>query len=237
MFDSDIDNFLSQIVGDVKGLFDSKQSFNTPPGQTTPKPGGNVIPSAGGFTAPIHGNWASSGGFDLTSKRPNGRIGHQGVDMRCPIGTPIYPLSDGVVTNVGTDPLGGNVVNVQHGNGVRTYYAHMSTVKVQKGDKVTTNTVLGSVGMTGNAKGTVPHLHFQVWQDGQIQDPAKYFSAPPYTQLSAEEKQQGIWLSPQAKQEAEAFNMQDHLANRRTAFSKDVDKLMKLAHDYYKLAR
>jgi murein DD-endopeptidase MepM/ murein hydrolase activator NlpD len=234
MFDSDVDSFIAQFIGDTKGLFDSKRSFNTPPGQTAQKPGDNAIPSAGGYTAPIHDNWASSGGFDLTSKRPNGRIGHQGVDMRCPIGTPVYPLAPGVVSSVGTDPIGGNVVNVQHANGVRTYYAHLSTAKVQKGDKVTTNTVLGTVGMTGNAKGTVPHLHFQVWKDGQIQDPAKYFSVPAYTNLSAEEKQRGIWLSPQAKQEAEAFNMKDHIANRKTAFSKEVDKLMKLAYEYCK---
>jgi hypothetical protein len=160
-----------------------------------------------------------------------------GVDMRCQAGTPVYPLAPGVVTNVGTDPAGGNVVNVQHANGIRTYYAHLSAARVQKGDKVDANTVIGLVGETGNAKGTVPHLHFQVWQDGQIQDPAHYFEVPAYTNVSPSERI-GDWASEGAKQEAEAFNMQEHVARgRRLAFSRDVDTLVKAAIIYHGLTK
>jgi murein DD-endopeptidase MepM/ murein hydrolase activator NlpD len=140
------------------------------------------------FKAPIHGDWASSGGFtyQTTSSHPKG---HMGVDMRAAMGTPVYPLADGIVSYAGTDPLGGNVVNVQHENGLRTYYAHLSSINVEKGQKVSTNDVLGTVGMSGNAAHTVPHLHFQVWQNGQIQDPANFFSVPAYTDERTDKKQ------------------------------------------------
>lgn len=190
----------------------------------------------GNYQSPIKGEWRSSGGFEPTGQlRPNGRRGHMGVDMRCPAGTPIYPLAPGVVTSVGTDPLGGNVVNVQHANGVRSYYAHCSTVVVHKGDRVDNNTVLGTVGTTGNASNGPAHLHFQVWKDNQIQDPAKYFTVPPYTQMTAEEKRKP-WVSEEARQEAANFNMQEHLAQKRLAFSQTVDSLLKYAIRYSKLA-
>lgn len=185
--------------------------------------------------APIKGSWLSSGGFSLqpTDKRhPNG---HMGVDMRAPAGTPIYPMAPGVVTRVGSSRVGGNTINIRHANGLRTYYAHCSTVKVHEGDRVNNNTVIATVGDSGNAKGTVPHLHFQVWKDNQIQDPAAFFSVPKYVPYDA--KKEKYWLSDQAKQEASAFNMKSHLANRRVAFSENVQKLVKIAEVYRKLSK
>jgi murein DD-endopeptidase MepM/ murein hydrolase activator NlpD len=231
----DFDSYIRGLLNEVEGLFGTKpQSAPTRVSQ-------NPINYPEGYTAPIHGSWASSGGFTYT---PSGSHphGHMGVDMRCQAGTPVYPLTSGVVTNVGTDPMGGNVVNVQHANGIRTYYAHLSVARVQKGDRVTPNTVLGLVGNTGNASHTVPHCHFQVWKDNQIQDPANYFHIPPYTNLSAEERQQPKWVSEQAKQEALAFNMQEHVAQgrvagNRVAFSTNADKLLVLSHQYYKLTK
>lgn len=228
---SEIDNLVDELVQ----MFGGGQ---TVPAQqpSTPVASGNLISSPRNYTAPIHGEWKSSGGFTY---QPNAThpTGHMGVDMRAPAGTPVYPLAGGVVSNVGTDPKGGNVINVDHGNGIKTYYAHLSTVKVQKGDKVTINTELGTVGNTGNASHTFPHLHFQVWDNGAIQDPAKFFSVPPYTSMSNEEKMRGNWLSEQAKQDAEAFNMKDHLAQRRVAFSNSIDNLLKISFAYYQLTK
>lgn len=232
MADFDFSTLFTDIQNEIQGLFGSKQRYNVP---QTRRPTGTPATSPGGFTAPLHGEWHSSGGFTY-QPNPTHPKGHMGVDMRAPAGTPVYPLAPGVVSGVGTDPMGGNIVNVQHAGGVRTYYAHLSVVKVQKGDRVTKDTVLGNVGNTGNASHTFPHLHFQVWQDNQIQDPAKYFSVPAYTNLSPEEQRQGPWLSQESKQEAQAFNMKDHLEQRRVAFSRDVDRLVKLADKYYKLA-
>lgn len=223
----DFDTELSKLFEEVKQLSVGKDSFLQPSTE-------NI--NSGEYQAPIKAEWRSSGGFEPTGRlRPNGRRGHFGVDMRCPAGTPIYPLAPGVVTNVGTDPLGGNVVNVQHANGVRSYYAHCSTVVVYKGDKVDNNTVLATVGTTGNAINGPPHLHFQVWKDNQIQDPTKYFVVPKYTEMTAEEKRKP-WLSEQAKQDAQSFNMTEHLAKQRVAFSKKIDSILKLALDYVLIA-
>ena len=213
-------------------MFGGRQSYTRPLQQSQQEP--QTAPP-GQFVAPIHGTWHSSGGFTY-QPNPTHPKGHMGVDMRAPAGTPVYPLAPGVVSNVGTDPMGGNVVNVNHPGNVRTYYAHLSTVRVQKGDKVNLETVLGTVGNTGNASHTFPHLHFQVWKDGQITDPARFFSVPQYTNLSAEEKA-NPWVSEQAKQEAQAFNMKDHLASRRSAFASEVAKLSKIADEYYILAK
>lgn len=222
------DNEIDRLLSELKGLNLGQNSAFSP----AKSPVENTSP--GGYQAPIKGGWHSSGGFDASGAlRPNGRRGHSGVDMRAPAGTAIYPLAAGVVTSVGTDPIGGNVVNVQHSGGVRSYYAHLSTAKVQKSDKVSNETILGTVGNTGNASTTFPHLHFQVWKDNQLQDPAHFFSVPKYTNLSSEEKQKGPWLSEKAKQEASAFNMQSHVQQKRVASS--ADTLMKVAHQFCKL--
>jgi hypothetical protein len=231
-------NEIDQLLGEVEGLFGAGHSFNAPtapaPQRTSPAATDNLIDSSGGYAAPIHGDWRSSGGFTYQPSDTH-PTGHMGVDMRAPAGTPVHPLAPGVVSNVGTDPMGGNIVNIAHANNVKTYYAHLSTAQVQKGDKVDINTVIGTVGNTGNASHTFPHLHFQVWKDGQIQDPARFFSVPAYTNMTPQEKANGPWVSEQAKQEAAAFNMQEHLAQRRAAFSQEVERLYKVADIYYQL--
>ena len=227
------DSYIDQLLGQLKGLV---QGSSKPAPSTTSSPAN--LPK-GQYQAPIKGSWNSSGGFDGHSTRPNGRKGHAGVDLRAPAGTAIYPMAPGIVTNVGTDPIGGNVVNVQHADNVKTYYAQLSTVKVQKGERVDNSTILGAVGDTGNAKGTFPHCHFQVWKDGQLANPASFFNVPKYTALSEEEKKQGPWLSEKAKQDAMAFNMNKHLqdkGNRRIAEQTDFDKLVKIAEEYHKLS-
>ena len=226
-------SYIDQLLEQAKALFSGKQQFARPLTPTAP-----AQPEWSGagqsYTPPIHDTWHSSGGFTY-QPNPTHPSGHMGVDMRAPAGTPVYPLAPGIVSNVGTDPKGGNVVNVKHANNVTTYYAHLSTIRVQKGDKVGPTTVLGTVGNTGNASHTFPHLHFQVWKDGQITDPATFFSVPKYTDLSAQEKA-NPWVSEEAKQEAAAFNMRDHLAQRRVAFSREVEKLSKIAEAFYLLS-
>lgn len=232
----DFDSYIKGLISQISGLFGGKPQPTAPQATGPSQPSGKPISSPEGYTPPIHGTWHSSGGFTYQPNSTHPK-GHMGVDMRAPAGTPVYPLAPGVVSNVGTDPMGGNVVNVQHAGDVRTYYAHLSTARVQKGDKVTKDTILGAVGNTGNASHTFPHLHFQVWQGGQIQDPAKFFPVPQYTNLSAEEQRQGPWLSDQAKQEAQAFNMKEHVQQSRVAFSGKCDTLLKVAYQYSKITK
>jgi hypothetical protein len=86
---------------------------------------------------------------------------HPGMDLVTDSGTPIYAVADGYVTSAGWSIWGyGNVVYVQHANGIQTLYAHMSKINVTTGQQVNTGTVLGLVGTTGHSSG--PHLHFEI---------------------------------------------------------------------------
>lgn len=108
---------------------------------------------------------------------------HKGIDILSPVGTPITPISDGVVSEVSLGRLGwGNTVVVDHGNNFKSRYAHLKEVKVIEGDQVNKDQALGTVGLTGWTTG--PHLHLEVYQNGRAVDPAAIlpaFSSPDYT--------------------------------------------------------
>lgn len=163
-----------------------------------------------GFQAPLRGPLRNSGGFDPTGKGSVGRV-HQGVDLRAPGGTEVFPVAPGSVTKVYGDPKGGNAVVVDHGNGFSSYYAHMGTVAVHQGDKVDYNTVIGTCGASGNAKG-FPHVHLQVWRNGSLIDPASVISIPKYQPFDA--KTEKLWL-PGAKEVADNWNIQQHLSGKQ----------------------
>lgn len=211
----------------VKGL---ESLFSQPQAPAQPATSANI-----GYQSPIKGTFYNSGGFTPGSATPNHPSGHAGIDMRTFSGVSVYPMAPGVVTNVGTDPKGGNIINITHANNVKTYYAHLGTVTVHKGDKVDNNTVIGTIGNTGNARLAWPHLHLQVWKDGQLQDPATFFTVPKYTNLNEYEKKHGMWLTDQSKQDALKFDMKKHLHNKTViAKTNYIDKLYKIASLYYK---
>lgn len=85
---------------------------------------------------------------------------HKGIDFSGKVGTPIHPTLKGKVIDVGQYLLTGNTVMLDHGQGLKTVYAHLSTVKVKPGDLVSPKSIIGTVGKTGRATG--PHLHFGV---------------------------------------------------------------------------
>jgi murein DD-endopeptidase MepM/ murein hydrolase activator NlpD len=95
---------------------------------------------------------------------------HAGVDLRAATGTPALAAQAGVVTRAGTAGNYGNLVVVDHGNGLQTRYGHLSRIDVKPGDKVAAGQEVGEVGATGRTTG--PHLHFEVRQDGHAVDPA-----------------------------------------------------------------
>jgi len=107
----------------------------------------------------------------------NRRKMHYGVDIGAPQGTPIRAVRDGVVTrseNMGTY---GNVVFVDHGDGLETRYAHASELMVEPGTPVRKGEILATVGSTGRSTG--PHLHFEVRKDGVAVDPSAYLQDSP----------------------------------------------------------
>lgn len=198
---ADLDQDFKELVDSVKDLYSLRNN---------PTPAAQMPKGDGTYQAPVRGSWKSSGGFSFQATDARHPKGHMGVDIRAPGGTAVYPITDGLVTNVGTDPKGGNIVNVQHADGVRSYYAHLGTIQVQKGDKITKESVLGTIGESGNAAGTVPHCHFQVWKDGQIRNPADFFSVPAYEAMGKTEKR---WLDG-AESVAKNWSLRDHLAGK-----------------------
>lgn len=90
---------------------------------------------------------------------------HEGQDIFAARGTPILSATRGIIYKIGENNLGGQTVSVIGSGGRVYYYAHLDSYArgIEVGDRVTTRTVLGYVGTTGNAQGTPPHLHFGVY--------------------------------------------------------------------------
>src|SRR5215813_582864 len=90
---------------------------------------------------------------------------HEGQDIFAPRGTPIYSATRGYIYKVGEDNLGGHTVSVIGAGGRIYYYAHLDSdaPNIAVGDPVSTRSLLGYVGSTGNANGSPPHLHFGVY--------------------------------------------------------------------------
>ena len=100
---------------------------------------------------------------------------HPGLDLDAPYETTVYSTGAGVVIFTGTMDAYGRVVEIDHGHGVITRYAHLHRVLVAKGQKVGLHTPIGELGSTGRSTG--PHLHYEVHVDGTAVDPAKFMQA------------------------------------------------------------
>jgi murein DD-endopeptidase MepM/ murein hydrolase activator NlpD len=99
---------------------------------------------------------------------------HMGLDFAAPMGTAILAADSGTVVEAGQAGAYGNFVEIAHGDGTRTRYAHLSSIAVEKGQSVDRGQRLGGLGSTGNSTG--PHLHFEVVRDGVQVDPEKFLN-------------------------------------------------------------
>jgi murein DD-endopeptidase MepM/ murein hydrolase activator NlpD len=97
---------------------------------------------------------------------------HLGLDFDAEIGSDIKAVAAGVIAFVGDRPGYGHVVEIDHGNGYMTRYAHNSVNLVQVGERVKFGQVIAKVGSTGRSTG--PHCHFEVWLDGKAVNPYDY---------------------------------------------------------------
>ncbi len=112
---------------------------------------------------PVRGRISSTVG--LRPDPINGDIRmHNGIDIAIPDGTPVKPVASGRVAYSGLQPGYGNMVIVQHDDGMISIYAHHSRNRVKSGDRVSKDTRLAFSGSTGHSTG--PHLHFEAWQGG-----------------------------------------------------------------------
>lgn len=99
---------------------------------------------------------------------------HAGLDFAAPVGTPILAAAGGVVSAAEYNPAFGNMVVIDHGNGLQTLYAHASKLDVRSGEIVRKGQQIAVVGSTGRSTGA--HLHFEVHVNGLPQNPARFLS-------------------------------------------------------------
>lgn len=100
------------------------------------------------------------------------RSTHTGLDIACTTGTDIKVVSNGIVSFAGKKGSYGNLIIVDHGNGVETWYGHCSKLYAKLGDNVVAGDIIAAVGSTGNSTG--PHLHFEIRINGNCVNPQKY---------------------------------------------------------------
>ncbi|MEH7123473.1 M23 family metallopeptidase [Bacillus sp. JJ1773] len=130
--------------------------------------GTKVIPSRG------EGSfiWPAVGGY-VSSHVGNrwGRL-HKGIDIARPSNRTIKAADNGVVVSAGYQGSFGNKIVIDHQNGYRTIYAHLSSISVSPGQVVSKGSKIGVMGSTGNSTGV--HLHFELYKNGALQNPLKY---------------------------------------------------------------
>ncbi len=126
--------------------------------------------------APLSGGAEQTSGFGARVDPFLGRAAmHAGVDFRDEVGASIRATAGGMVTTAGWNGGYGNMVEIDHGNGLTTRYAHMSAVAVSEGQSVSAGAVVGKLGSTGRSTG--PHLHYEVRIDGDAVDPLRFLRA------------------------------------------------------------
>lgn len=123
---------------------------------------------------------------------------HKGMDFSAKSGTPIYATGDGIVKKADATVSGfGNHIEINHGYGYLTLYAHLSKYKVRAGQKVKRGDIIGYVGSTGRSE--APHLHYEVHKNGKVVNPLNFY----YGSISAKEY---VLISKLANQENQSLD-------------------------------
>lgn len=128
------------------------------------------------FAVPVKAAFRYTSGFGYR-RHPvtGGRRMHNGTDFAAPHGTDIFATADGVVIYAGWSSGYGKLVKIQHEFGIETRYAHMSRIRVSKGQRVSRGQQIGDMGSTGQSTGT--HLHYEVHVNGKPVNPMNYIEA------------------------------------------------------------
>lgn len=130
----------------------------------------NALP----LRAPIRDSYVTSGfGMRVDPLLGGGQF-HKGIDFEADVGDPVLAVADGVVSFAGERAGYGGTVEVDHGNGITTRYAHNSRLVRRVGELVRAGDEIAKAGSTGRSTG--PHVHLEVWQDGRVIDPRRFLS-------------------------------------------------------------
>lgn len=142
--------------------------------------GGNVV-GTGAFSWPVPSCTYLTSRFGLRIHPVYGtQKSHTGIDIGAASGATIVAADGGTVTMAGVNGGYGNCVMIDHGNGYKTLYGHMSSIAVTNGQTVSKGDTVGYVGSTGVSTG--PHCHFEVWSGGSRIDPEQFFSGLTYSE-------------------------------------------------------
>ena len=124
-----------------------------------------------GFSFPLR-NFEISSFYGQRINPVTGRLSmHRGLDLAAPMGAEVYSVKSGTVLDLGEDPVLGKYVIVGHENNWVSFYGHLSSITTALHMELQSASLIGKVGTTGQSTG--PHLHFEIRQNGQSQDPAR----------------------------------------------------------------
>lgn len=123
------------------------------------------------ITVPVHGEITSEYG-NRTNPVSGEYLMHSGVDIAADQGTEIRAAYSGIVSEVGSNSVGGNYISLVHRDGSETLYCHCSKIIAEKGDVIRAGEAIALVGSTGRSTG--PHLHFEITVDGKTENPLLY---------------------------------------------------------------
>ncbi|AVO39338.1 M23 family metallopeptidase [Pukyongiella litopenaei] len=128
------------------------------------------------FAMPVHASVRYTSGFGYRrDPKTGGRRLHKGSDFAGTHGTDVFATAEGVVTHAGWQSGYGRLIRIQHEFGTETYYAHLSNIRVKKGQRVSRGDHIGDMGNTGRSTGT--HLHYEVRVNGAPVNPMTYIKA------------------------------------------------------------
>jgi len=137
-------------------------------------------PAADKLDPPFRLSWplcaTDASGFGYRVDPFTGRTAfHAGLDLRANVGTPVRAPRDGAVVAAELRGPYGNMVEIDHGSGVKTRYGHLDSIAVKAGDRVAAGEIIARSGQSGRA--SVLHLHFEVWYRDVVWDPRRFLES------------------------------------------------------------
>lgn len=166
---------LEQQYGRVRDLFGSRPT--QPSNLWVPPTGSGSVPRSLDPEPSSPESWPlSEPGFVTRALLENAPAEHPGLDIAVPEGAWVRAAGAGIVLDVGQDPVYGEFVTLDHGDGLVTLYGHTSRTFVERGQPVRRQEVIALSGNTGRS--TAPHLHFEIRMDGEPLDPTTFVTPP-----------------------------------------------------------
>lgn len=151
---------------------------------------------------PVSGKRSNIGSF-WGDVRDGGKRKHHGIDIFAKKGTPVVAISDGIIVHKGNSPRGGKTLWMRAiGQPWTVYYAHLDQQKVKAGQFVKKGEVIGTVGNTGNARTTPPHLHFGIYSWAGAINPLPYVKHSPKITVPAVAKARAVPVAKNKKSRA-----------------------------------